>query len=302
MPTHISQKMGLHINSHSEIEFVDIVLSPDKKLFLDPCLIEMGKDSWSIQAQGSISSYFDCFYGLYRQGASMKSKLDMFEHAHEINATKLGYGSGHNGKAKTAEGMIITFTPIESLLNSGINMQYANDLPIFIRNFAEDCLSDMLTNILFKVLSDFTLEQCRKKGIETKSITEKCYYWDIETSSWQLYRGECLIVDGDIILLVPKHFVRQRYYFNTTQFFSRVILGKIQEDESWVDSSGKKQKPSKKDLRNKYKGDSSTLDCSIEFTRKNPSYLLNYHQILPSLYSVQAMSDEKLDKIVYGIR
>lgn len=301
MLTHISEVMKLHVASHSEIDFVDVVLSPDTKLFLDPCLIEMSTDVWSTQAQRSISSYFDCFYSLYRQRASNSIKIELFQHAHEINATKLGYGSGHNGKAKTPEGMLVTFSPIESLFQNGIDLRYASDLPIFIRNFAEDCLSDMLTNILFKMLSDFTIEQCRKHNVELHPIPKEYHYWDIETSTWQPYRGECLLADGKVILLVPKHFVRQRYYFNTTQYFQRVILGKLQENESWVDASGKQQKPSKDDLSKKYRGGSSTLDCSVKLTREKPSYLLTYHLILPSLYTGQGMSDEKIDEILYGI-
>lgn len=300
MPIHISKVMKLKIKSHSMIDFIDVKLSPDTKLFLDPCLIEIGKDIWSIQAQCSISNYFDCFFNLYKQKESNNEKLDLFQFAHEINATRLGYGSGSNGKAKTPMGMLETFSPINLLFKSNIDLRFASDLPIFIRDFAEDCLSDMLTNILFKVLSDFTVEQCRKYNVKTYPIPKKYHFWDIETSSWQPYEGECLLAEGKVVLLVPKHFVRQRYYFNTTQYFSRVILGKLQDEESWVDSSGKQQKPYKKELRKKYKENKSTLDSSIMFTRKRPSYLAAYHQILPSLYINQGMSDEELDEILYG--
>jgi len=302
MTNHISEVMEIGISSHSEIDFVDVVLAPDTKLFLDPCLIAVGKDTWSIQAQSCISSYFDCFYSLYKQKASKSLKLELFQYAHEINATKLGYGTGHNGKAKTPEGMLATFYPINSLIENGIDLSYASDLPIFIRDFAEDCLSDMLTNVLFQVLSDFTLKQCRKYNMKTYPIPKEYHYWDNITNTWQTYIGECLLASGQVILLVPKHFIRQRFYFNTSQYFCRVILDKIQEDESWVDSNGKKKKLSKKDLSKKYKGDSSIIDSTIKLTSKKPSYLSNYHQILPLLYSGQGMTDEELDTILYGTK
>ena len=299
MPTHISEILGLQGISHKDIDFVDIVLAPDTKLFLDPCLIEFGKTEWSAKAQKTISSYFDRFYDLYRGHTSDDEKLALFEHAHEINATRLGYGNGHNGKAKTPQGMLDTFRLVPNLLRNGVELSQASDLVVFIRDFAEDCLSDMLTNIIYKELVDFTLEQCLKYGKETQEAPAGCYCWSDTTTRWEQYQGSSLVVNGKPILLVPKNIVRNRYYFTVDQFFSRIILAHIQNEESWIDAKGKAQKPPKKQLRKKYQGDRSTLDCAINMTAETPLYLPEYHRQLPALYSGQGMSDEELDDILY---
>lgn len=295
----VSDAIGLEVVSHSEIEFVDIDLNSDTKLFLDPCLIEFGKNKWAIDAKITINSYFDKFYELYKNNAPSNEKLELFRHAHEINATKLGYGSGRNGHAKTPKGMLETFSPVGNIIGDKIGLKYASDLAIFIRGFAEDCLSDMLTNILFKVLCEFTVDQCDKYGVPTSDSVKKYYYWDHIESRWKLYTGKCLVIEGEVILFVPKCFVRNRFYFNSAQYFTRVILERKQQEESSTDDQGKTSRPSKTSLRKKYQAKNSTLDTIMNFTKNSPDYLTEYHSRLPSLYIEKGLDDEYLDKILY---
>ena len=300
MSIHASEVLHLHNTTHADIDFVDVTMFPDTKLFIDPCLIACDRSSWAIQANKTIESYFDCFYSLYRDGASDASKLELFEHAHEINATRLGYGNGRNGKAKTPEGMLMTFKHIPDLMKKGINLATASDLPLFIKKFAEDCLSDMLTNILVKELMEFTLQQCEKNHVTTVSTQTGLFYWDIDTRSWKKYTGSCLMYEGRLLLLVPKSIVRKRYYFSADQFFSRVILSRMQEQSERRDSNGKVQRDSKKDIRKQVQRNESVLETVTRLTSEDPSYLPEYHRILPSLYSGKGMTDEELDRILYS--
>ena len=299
MSIHASEVLNLHKVTHTDIDFVDVTLTPDVKLFIDPCLVAYDKSPWAAQANKTIESYFDCFYSMYRDDTPDESKLALFKHAHEINATRLGYGNGHNGKAKTPEGMLSTFKHIPDLLAKGINLATASDLPLFIRDFAEDCLSDMLTNILLKNLMEFTLQQCEKYQVATVSAPAGLFYWDMNTQWWKEYTGPCLKYENRLLLLVPKNIVRNRYYFSADQFFSRVILSRMQEQSARRDSNGKVQKDSKEDIRKRVQGDEAVLDSITRLTSEDPSYLPEYHRILPSLYSGKGMSDEELDKILY---
>lgn len=86
----------------------------------------------------------------------------MLSHAGEQNATRLGYGDGDNGKGNTAEGLMKKFSALDSLIDYIPNMSKPEDLTIFLPNFAEDGLSDLLTNILHKQLNEFTLSQLNK--------------------------------------------------------------------------------------------------------------------------------------------
>jgi len=176
--------------------------------------------------------------------------LEFFQHSHEINATKLGYGNGNDGKANTPEGMVATFSSLSGLIDKNIPMSTAYDLPIFIANFAEDRLSDMLTNILLDALNKFTLAQCEKYGFRTYNLNGQ-FYWDCITHAWQNYMGEGLFVNDydKFVLLIPKEIVRHSFYYSPEQYFRSVILDRKQKETIFSDDSGNTHKRYKKDIK-----------------------------------------------------
>ena len=99
---HITSYLGLPLG-HGLIPFVDVTTSRDSQLFLDPCLIERGIDTFSEQASALIADFEDTLYADMRCGNWHSTTI--FNEAHEINDTKLGYGNGRNGKGKTPTGM-----------------------------------------------------------------------------------------------------------------------------------------------------------------------------------------------------
>ena len=99
---HISAHLGLP-PGHSHFPFVDITTRSDTRLFLDPCLIERSQDDFSRYAAALISDFEDKLYWDMRHGHWGCTAV--FDEAHEINDTKLGYGTGYNGKGKTPHGM-----------------------------------------------------------------------------------------------------------------------------------------------------------------------------------------------------
>ena len=286
---------------HSNFEFVDVDTSRDTELFIDPCLIETICDDFCTKCQNVLNDYFDCFYNLYRNNCSYDDKIKMFSHAHEINATKLGYGSGNNGKAKTAEGMYETFEGIKNLVKKNVPFEKAIDLPLFIRDFAEDCLSDMLTNILFKELCEYTLNQCQLYSVPVQDVTDDFYYWDSCVHQWCKYSGKGLFIDGKLILLVPKHIVRHNYYYNTEQYFRNIILTKKQNEQTIIDRMGKEYKPTKISIRKSMiKSNGDILAISEIETERDPSLLERYHNIMGTVYLNKGMSDIELDYWAYG--
>ena len=296
---HISEYFKLE-KGHKNFDFVDINTSKDTRLFIDPCLIELGVSPFYKSANITIYDYFDSFYDLYRKKASYNDKAKFFSHTHEINATKLGYGTGKNGKAKTADGMIETFEHLQQLVDSNVPVSKAIDLPIFIKNFAEDCLSDMLTNILFSQFNKYTVLQCRKYNIPLHPLPDKYHYWDIDLHCWKPYQGSGLLIDGELILLVPKRIVRHCFYYNTEQYFRNIILEKKQKEQTTFDTRGNEIKPSKKSLREKLLSSySDILDISEKETMKDPTLLARHHNIMNRKYLTKNLSVEELDSRVY---
>lgn len=91
----ITDYLGLP-RGHSDIDFVDVQINDDTELFIDPCLIELADDSLSIEAATLIANFEDTLYSDMRSGRWYTTHV--FDEAHEIHDTKLGYGNGRNGK------------------------------------------------------------------------------------------------------------------------------------------------------------------------------------------------------------
>lgn len=286
--------------SHSEIEFVDIIPAKDLKLFIDPTLIEKCESKWAASAKLVMESYFDNLFDAYRNHNDLH-KLYMMEHCHEKNETRLGYSSkGLNGKGKTSKGMLQSLIGLERLFDNGISIKKASEIPIFVEKFAEDSLSDVLTNVLSKLLHEFTLKIAKKYNITTCKTKDKYYYWDHVNERWDIFEGEQILIGKSKkpIFLVPKEIVRNCYYVNADQYLRSVVLEKMQRDKTSYDDEGNEIKPNKSELRKWIKSkDSSVKETDYHNTMKYPE-LLEEHRNLIARKSKLQKSDDYLDELV----
>lgn len=283
------------------MDFVDVELCCDNELFIDPCLIETVQTNFCRNAYSTMMSFFDTFYTLYRNHSIDDEKLSLFEHAREINATKLGYGNGENGKGNTPEGMLKIFKSVDKLFEKNICLCHPIDLHVLIKDFAEDGLSDMLTNILFNELNEFTLSQCEKYQLFSFIGVSEFYYWDKNKNNWCKAKQKSLIIDGKVILLVPKNIVRRGYYYNLDQYFRSIILERIQQEETNYDENGKAFYPTKMQLRNEFAQRSADIYMvSLKKTHEMPDLLNEYLNNIPRKYINKGMSDEDLDVATYS--
>ena len=297
-PIFISDYLGLP-HQHSEFAFVDTRPRKDTRIFIDPCLIEGGTSDFCNRAHQVVDSFFDVFYSSFRNRLPRQELLGLFMHAHEINAAKLGYGDGHNGKAKTPEGMLSTFKDVQALFKRGLPLSKAVDLPIFVEGFAEDCMSDLLTNILFHELNQFTLTQCELHGYHETAKYKGHYFWDTRSCSWAEYSGSMMTINGAPILLVPKEIVRPSYYCNVEHYIRNEITERMRLERVQV-LKGKEVYPNKKGLRDELgKEYGSGRTISIEETSARPYILTSYHEHIPRVCRGMAMTDEELDHFIY---
>lgn len=74
---------------------------------------------------------------------------------------------------------------------------------------------------------------------------------------------KCILINGELILLVPKEIVSKKYIFSAENYFRNVIAKRIQSDNITYDENGKELKISIKEImednKNKY-GDYTTAD------------------------------------------
>lgn len=297
---HISQKFNLGEKGHIDYEFVDVAINDDVKLFLDPCLIELSEDEWGIKANKLINSFFGQLFEAYRNDDDVRI-MNLLSYAGEQNGTRLGYGRGNNGKGNTPEGLAKILLPMKKMIADIQTISKPLDVPLLIVGFAEDGMSDLITNILHTHLTDYTIDILGKcVDIEVKDRTFSA--WNIDLMKWEKVRKKSILVDGKEILLVPKNIVRKQYLFSTSQYFSRIVLERMREEGEYTDINGKKL--SKKEvLREKrFSGDHWQYKENIDYSTQHNDVLQEYHEKISGFYLNNGgpMSDEQLDEVVYG--
>lgn len=290
----ISDYLGVQEKGHYNYEFVDAFLNGDNLLFIDPCLIEASDSPWCKNAAHIMQIFFDCVFDGLRDGTLHTNGL--LAHAGEQNATKLGYGNGRNGKGKTAQGLWNSIGGLSALVHDIPTISRAQDIPILVEGFAEDCMSDLLTNILHEPLNAFTCEQMELWGCAPQG--EKAIWtFDARNRDWVQVIRPCWFYEGRELLQVPKGIVRRNYLFKAHQYLYSVIVDRIRRINGWNDLR-------KVDVWNNFprKSEHWEYDKVIDYTREHPDALLEYHERMPHFYrrAHGSMTDDDLDRAVYG--
>ena len=283
---------------HSKIDFVNTTVSRDTRLFIDPVLIEIGQSDFCKKAKSISADFFNQLYSAYYTTNDETKKKYLLSHAQEINDSHLGYAHRY-GHGNTEDGLFEIFKGIDDYIAS-IRISRLFELALYVPNFAEDGMSDLLTNVLYETLSDFTIEQCKKFNLQTTTCTKDRYYWDHKKHCWGKYTGESLVVDGKIILLIPKEIVQTHYRFTCDNFLRSVIVENLCEQQASYDSKGKKSRPPKDKVREKIVKENGTVAATAKsFAGKDSSLLKQYQKIIDEKYQTLQLSDDELDYRVY---
>lgn len=289
---HITTYLGIP-EGHEDIDFVDITTDEDTELFIDPCLIERGRDYLSREAAKTVADFADQMYADMRTSRWHNSSV--FDEAHEVNETKLGYGNGSNGKGKTPEGMRDSLNDLCDLAYEIPTITCIQDIPVFVQDFAEDCMSDLLTNILRRILSQFTADQMQRYGVEPDGYHE-IRSWDREEHDWVWSQEPFWRVGRQKILLVPKWWVRKNFLFKAHQYLCVVILERMKDDPLYRDL------PKRVIWQNlERETEHWEYEEVTRYTLAHPDALREYHRRLPLHYNKPygCMCDEDLDEAVY---
>lgn len=296
---YISDILNNGKKGHNRFDFLDVNINDDNLMFIDPILIENQDAEWFKEADSTIQSFFDELYAAYRNHDD-RVKQKLLSHAGEQNGTRLGYGNGHNGKGNTVQGLLHTFSPLDSLISDIETIGKPTDLTVLLPGFSEDGLSDMLTNVIHDNLNKFTMSQFAMRGIDSNS-NRSFWTWNRRKKSWEYVTRPSYCVNGRELLLVPKQIVRKNYLFSMDQYFQRIILGRMQREDRYMFEG--KPIPKKDILKQKrFTGEHWEYDETISYTKENNDALDEYHRELPFYYleNGRIPTDEDLDKCIYN--
>lgn len=304
-------------NGHRDLNFIDIDLDKDTKLFIDPSLINGLLDDFCENSNNTITSFFNCIFDNFKNNNTEALKL-LLNYGHEPNETKLGMSSGKpKGKGTTSDGLYDIFKDIahRNLMDYEL-IEDPMDLCVFVHKFAEDKMSDLITNVIRNQLYQFTVAQCNNYGISlSENKTNLGKYWDIDASDWKTLYDYALLVNEKPILLVPKNIVRDKYIYSVNQYFNIKILEFRQQYhlsnqtslcrlKTTKNRGSFYVKPSKKKLRKVEVGEMASKDFVTEITKKNPQLIKDFRSETKRRIALGdfSISNDKLDEIVYNLK
>lgn len=272
--------------SQPELDFVDIDLTSDLSVYVDPFAISLYPDDLSRRASDAIVWFFQSAIQAIREGREEQA-IRMLGNLSEPNETRLGVsrnrpqGRGVSGKQ--------AFDLYRSIANSGAAksglVTDISECDLFIEGIGPDKISDMTTNIIRELLIDYTGQQCALHGIPTLSIPSGPIF-DHERGMWREQYRQLPRYGGSRVILVPKMFVRRHLALNSQDYLNKHVFEFLQAEHLSSMSAlvetlqNGSVRVTKKSLKENYP---CTKEWMAEFTAANPEVLTAYKALMTDL-------------------
>jgi hypothetical protein len=221
------------------LDFVDVDVSTDVPVYIDPGAIRAQQGFWVTACQQSLQSFFE---ELLKAIAAddLKRIRELIFPLVEPNETHLGNsrgqsrGVGLGNKKKAAQ--LIEALRTSKAVKSGF-LRDLDDAALLVPGVDRDIVSDITTSVIRAHLIEYTQNMCRFHDIPME-IQHSGPYWDAANSQWDQGLVELPRADDDKLLLVPKSIVRAnltvdkgRYYRGYLRpYFEDIELNKAFSD------------------------------------------------------------------------
>ena len=268
-----------------ELDFVDVEMTSDMPLFLDPFAIGQRPDKWSQDCHVVLKDYFQEVVTSIKDNNLTRAR-ELLSNLHEPKETRLGFSEFDPDGAGLAAGQredLLEALRSSEAVKTGL-LSNLEESELMVPGIGRDKISDLTTNVLRKPLAMYTKDQCELHGIPTQHVSLNPYY-DEDLKNWNTEFFDVPVVQGRPLLLVPKSIVRRIPAYRYDGYYSFVIEylaeSNLAANTSLVRTlkSGKKR-VFKKDVQAIF---SRTKENLFAFSQKNPSVLTGYRQRLQQL-------------------
>lgn len=216
--------------SQAQLDFVDIDVSKDTRLYVDPYAIEIRDDPLSEEFKHHISSYFQTLMSSLRSGSS---GVDLTSHLSEPRDTFLGVSKGvpsGRGIGRGQAAQIVSALRRSKTYQTG-QLSDLGEAELFIEGISSDKLSDLTTNLIRWPLIRYTQRQCELNGIELEDDVAVAPSWNPAKSRWESGYAKLPIVNGSPVLLIPKVIVRRTLTLNSQEFYNKYMIDFLKKEE-----------------------------------------------------------------------
>lgn len=272
--------------TQAELDFVNVEVFGDNKLFVDPFAISQRLDPLGRACHSTIIEFFTRVLEALRTGNEQLA-LELLSHLREPNETRLGYSADEPRGAGIGEDQSqALFLAIKD--SSAIRTGFISSLEeceLLIPRINRDKISDLTTNIIRKHLCAYTFKQCDLLGIPTQMLPLPPVFNE-EQNQWESQYHNLPIVDGQPLLLVPKVFVRFVPAYNHDKYYRHYVVNYLQAEALSASSSlvktlkNGKRVVYKKDIEAKFP---CTKGFLYDFSREHPEILGEYRADLEEI-------------------
>ena len=313
-----SVMQGLCIEGHKDLDFADIHIGEDNRLFIDPARVHLAAltgDSWAKCAVELLDSFFDALFNAAKKRDLQAIRRLIEKACGEMNETHLGMS--HNQPAGNGASFTLIYPAIQQIVEQGLFEQGClvglEDVPIWTKGIDADRLSDWVTNIIWPVLEDFTLFQYQKYDLPLKNSRKVVRRaWNPYSATWENTSTHTIMCAGHSILLCPKRFLCEHLLFGTDDFLRTEVLEYRQRwhldtksnlcgQRMRNDGSVTYTPPTKKELMHCEVEGYGHLAYLLLYAKDHPEFIQQYHK----RHEYQPgndkwfIGDEKLDQILY---
>ncbi len=236
----ISEALGLQ-KTQPQLDFVDIELTTDTPLFLDPAALYEGSSPFAEACSKDLEEFFDAVLHAAMTGNDSLG-MELLRGLSEPDETFLGFSQGSpNGRGVGEKQAKQIFAAIKrsKATKSGL-ITDLNDALMFIPGVGPDKVSDITVNIVRRHLIQYTQQQMELHGIPIENEMPTGLLWDSVNGRWTEGYDLIPFVQRKKVLLVPKRYVKyvadfrkasQRYYDGFVANFIRQtelsIMGRL---------------------------------------------------------------------------
>lgn len=301
MMKRFSELFGIGL-TQAQLDFVDIAPSRDTPLFIDPFAISLKEDPWSLECHQHITHFFQTALESIRAGREDEAQA-LLNGLSEPNETCLGLSVGDPaGRGVSGKQAVDLYDSLaqSQAARSGVLEELA-ECDLFVKGIGPDKISDITTNIIRKLLIDYTQAQCALHGIELKGEYPTGRYWDMDSREWRSGYAALPVSGNKRLILVPKYSVRRNLALDAQEYYSHHVLNYIQAEEFERGSplvrvlkSGERRPPSKKSIEERFP---FSKDFLARFSDENPKVLEGYKKLYSKLEGAKGtLENDELDR------
>lgn len=213
-----------HISAR-KLDFININLSGDNKIFVDPLKLKKGDTEFQKVCYQKVDNFMRNLLNLVKE-KDFKQATEIIENLYERNETKLGYSLETKfGKSFGKSGgkvLVKTLAKSDMLLTGKVEDIF--DCIIMLPNIGEDKVSDLITTIIFLDLVSYTQEQCKKWNIPMKEQKLEKLCWNSEREEWEKIKANLPIHKQKPIVFIPRDIASNKIEFSYEKLYREVII------------------------------------------------------------------------------